>query len=174
MCQTARHSKLTHRGGRAYRESSNETLYSRTLCNFEGWVLTGLLSFTQGNIRNTEKLSYDRQQQYEIQVTAWDCGQKRALHSVPVRIDVKPVCKPGWQGEPSSPERTPGRLECVAFQHAETQMRLFVCDLLKFVQRVRLCASPDLLRRCSFFGPAETQMWLFASHNFSVFDFPYL
>lgn len=52
----------------------------------------------QGNIRNTEKLSYDRQQQYEIQVTAWDCGQKTALHSVPVRIDVKPVCKPGWQG----------------------------------------------------------------------------
>ncbi|KAM7399718.1 hypothetical protein PAMP_018966 [Pampus punctatissimus] len=51
----------------------------------------------EGNIRNTEKLSYDRQQQYEIQVTAWDCGQKRALHSVPVRIDVKPVCKPGWQ-----------------------------------------------------------------------------
>lgn len=51
-----------------------------------------------GNIRNTEKLSYDRQQQYEIQVTAWDCGQKRALQSVPVRIDVKPVCKPGWQG----------------------------------------------------------------------------
>lgn len=51
-----------------------------------------------GNIRNTEKLSYDRQQQYEIQVTAWDCGQKRALHSVTVHIDVKPVCKPGWQG----------------------------------------------------------------------------
>lgn len=60
------------------------------------------LFFTQGNIRNTEKLSYDRQQQYEIQVTAWDCGQKRALHSIPVRIDVKPVCKPGWQGGSSS------------------------------------------------------------------------
>ncbi|KAI4794361.1 hypothetical protein KUCAC02_032106, partial [Chaenocephalus aceratus] len=50
-----------------------------------------------GNIRNTEKLSFDRQQQFEIQVTAWDCGQKRALHSVPVHINVKPVCKPGWQ-----------------------------------------------------------------------------
>lgn len=31
-------------------------------------------------------------------MSAWDCGQKRALRSVPVRIDVKPVCKPGWQG----------------------------------------------------------------------------
>lgn len=63
------------------------------------WInLTSTFSSLPGNIRNTEKLSYDRQQQYEIQVTAWDCGQKRALHSVPVRIDVKPVCKPGWQG----------------------------------------------------------------------------
>lgn len=54
-----------------------------------------------GNIRNTEKLSYDRQQEYEIQVIAWDCGQKRAVRSVPVHIDVKSVCKPGWQGRSS-------------------------------------------------------------------------
>lgn len=67
-----------------------------------GFEPNKFLLATQGNIRNTEKLSYDRQQQYEIHVTAWDCGQKRALHSVPVRIDVKPVCKPGWQGGPSS------------------------------------------------------------------------
>ncbi|XP_056905412.1 calsyntenin-2-like [Takifugu flavidus] len=61
-----------------------------------------------GNIRNTEKLSYDRQQQYEIQVTAWDCGQKRALRSVSVRIDVKPVCKPGWQGWNKRVDYEPG------------------------------------------------------------------
>ncbi|XP_061774858.1 calsyntenin-2-like [Nerophis ophidion] len=61
-----------------------------------------------GNIRNTEKLSYDREQQYEIQVIAWDCGQKRALHSVSVRIDVKPVCKPGWQGWSKQVDYEPG------------------------------------------------------------------
>uniref|UniRef100_H3D9Z3 Calsyntenin-2 n=1 Tax=Tetraodon nigroviridis TaxID=99883 RepID=H3D9Z3_TETNG len=68
------------------------------ICNYQ--ITTARTPFAidrNGNIRNTEKLSYDRQQQYEIQVTAWDCGQKRALQSVPVRIDVKPVCKPGWQ-----------------------------------------------------------------------------
>ncbi|TKS81402.1 Calsyntenin-2 Alcadein-gamma [Collichthys lucidus] len=68
------------------------------ICNYQ--ITTTSTPFAidrNGNIRNTEKLSFDRQQQYEIQVTAWDCGQKRALHSVPVRIDVKPVCKPGWQ-----------------------------------------------------------------------------
>lgn len=52
-----------------------------------------------GNIRNTERLSYDKQQHYKIMVTAYDCGQKRAMESVPVHIDVKPVCKPGWQGQ---------------------------------------------------------------------------
>lgn len=52
-----------------------------------------------GNIRNTEKLSYDKQQQYEIMVTAFDCGQKHATEDVLVRVNVKPVCKPGWQGK---------------------------------------------------------------------------
>ncbi|XP_056297636.1 calsyntenin-2-like [Pseudoliparis swirei] len=61
-----------------------------------------------GNIRNTEKLSYDRQQRYEVQVTAWDCGQKRALQSVTVRIDVKPVCKPGWQDWSQRVDYEPG------------------------------------------------------------------
>uniref|UniRef100_A0A3Q3KAR2 Calsyntenin-2 n=1 Tax=Monopterus albus TaxID=43700 RepID=A0A3Q3KAR2_MONAL len=69
------------------------------ICNYQiSTTNTPFAIDRNGNIRNTEKLSYDRQQQYEIQVTAWDCGQKRALHSVPVHIDVKPVCKPGWQG----------------------------------------------------------------------------
>lgn len=57
------------------------------------------LFFSPGNIRNTERLSYDKQQHYKIMVTAYDCGQKRAMESVLVHIDVKPVCKPGWQGQ---------------------------------------------------------------------------
>ncbi|XP_076591911.1 calsyntenin-2-like [Chaetodon auriga] len=79
------------------------------ICNYQ--ITTTSTPFAidrNGNIRNTEKLSFDRQQQYEIQVTAWDCGQKRALHSVPVRIDVKPVCKPGWQGWNKRVDYEPG------------------------------------------------------------------
>ncbi|XP_067102730.1 calsyntenin-2-like [Osmerus mordax] len=63
---------------------------------------------TGRNIRNTEKLIYDRQQQYEIQVTALDCGQKAAAQSVSVHIDVKPVCKPGWQGWNKRVDYEPG------------------------------------------------------------------
>ncbi|XP_073530736.1 calsyntenin-2 [Phyllobates terribilis] len=68
------------------------------ICNYE--IVTGDVPFAidrNGNIRNTEKLSYDKQHQYEIKVTAYDCGQKHAAQEVTVKVDVKPVCKPGWQ-----------------------------------------------------------------------------
>lgn len=60
-----------------------------------------MLSYIEsiGNIRNTEKLNYDKQHQYEIMVTAFDCGQKHAIEDVLVQVNVKPVCKPGWQGK---------------------------------------------------------------------------
>ncbi|KAL2096917.1 hypothetical protein ACEWY4_006124 [Coilia grayii] len=68
------------------------------ICNYE--IVTPHTPFAidrNGNIRNTERLSYDNQQHYKIMVAAFDCGQKRAAESVPVHIEVKPVCKPGWQ-----------------------------------------------------------------------------
>lgn len=99
---------------------------------------------TPGNIRNTEKLSYDRQQQYEIQVTAWDCGQKRALHSVPVRIDVKPVCKPGWQGGPSSHL-------CVC----KDSTQVWLCTQMQVSGERAICVYPH-----------RNIVWLFA-HNYS-------
>uniref|UniRef100_A0A8C6SW70 Calsyntenin-2 n=1 Tax=Neogobius melanostomus TaxID=47308 RepID=A0A8C6SW70_9GOBI len=69
------------------------------ICNYE--IVTAGTPFAidrNGNIRNTEHLSYEKQQSYKIMVTAFDCGQKRASEDVAVHIDVKPVCKPGWQG----------------------------------------------------------------------------
>lgn len=145
------------------------------LSDFWLWHL-GTLFFppAPGNIRNTEKLSYDRQQQYEIQVTAWDCGQKRALHSVPVRIDVKPVCKPGWQGGPSAFEICVQRFRAgltVPCLHTRENSDASVCvRLLKFVQYARGHASPAVSYGtcaqwwCCVSLPTETQMWLFACH----------
>uniref|UniRef100_A0A1A8PV12 Calsyntenin-2 n=1 Tax=Nothobranchius rachovii TaxID=451742 RepID=A0A1A8PV12_9TELE len=79
------------------------------ICNYQITTTNNPFAIDRnGNIRNTEKLSYDRQQEYEIQVTTWDCGQKRALHSVPVHINVKPVCKPGWQGWSKRVDYEPG------------------------------------------------------------------
>lgn len=112
------------------------------LSDFWLWHL-GTLFFppAPGNIRNTEKLSYDRQQQYEIQVTAWDCGQKRALHSVPVCIDVKPVCKPGWQGGPSAFEICVQRIRAgltVPCLHTRENSDASVC--VRFTKVCTICA----------------------------------
>uniref|UniRef100_A0A6Q2XLN4 Calsyntenin-2 n=1 Tax=Esox lucius TaxID=8010 RepID=A0A6Q2XLN4_ESOLU len=79
------------------------------ICNYQ--ITTGNTPFAidrNGNIRNTEKLSFDKQRQYEVLVTAFDCGQKRSSESVAVHIDVKPVCKPGWQGWNKRVDYEPG------------------------------------------------------------------
>eukprot|EP00064_Thunnus_orientalis_P007542 superscaffoldBa00000845_g7564 len=79
------------------------------ICNYE--IVTAGTPFAidrNGNIRNTERLSYDKQQSYKIMVTAFDCGQKKAREDVAVHIDVKPVCKPGWQGWNKRVDYEPG------------------------------------------------------------------
>ncbi|KAJ3590440.1 hypothetical protein NHX12_008391, partial [Muraenolepis orangiensis] len=50
------------------------------ICNYQ--IATTDTPFAIDLNGNRGKLSYERQQQYEIPVTAWDCGQKRALLSV--------------------------------------------------------------------------------------------
>lgn len=72
---------------------------SSTKTNLSSKWLNNRFSLSSGNIRNTERLSYEKQQSYRITVTAFDCGQKRAQEDVTVHIDVKPICKPGWQGQ---------------------------------------------------------------------------
>uniref|UniRef100_A0A3Q2YJ22 Calsyntenin-2 n=1 Tax=Hippocampus comes TaxID=109280 RepID=A0A3Q2YJ22_HIPCM len=79
------------------------------ICNYD--IVTAGTPFAidrNGNIRNTERLSYDRQQSYKILVTAFDCGQKTAKEHVAVHIDVKPVCKAGWQGWNKRVDYEPG------------------------------------------------------------------
>ncbi|XP_059777882.1 calsyntenin-2 isoform X1 [Balaenoptera ricei] len=79
------------------------------ICNYE--IVTTDVPFAidrNGNVRNTEKLSYDKQRQYEILATAYDCGQKPAAQDTLVQVDVKPVCKPGWQDWTKRIEYQPG------------------------------------------------------------------
>ncbi|KAK6302486.1 hypothetical protein J4Q44_G00268410 [Coregonus suidteri] len=87
------------------------------ICNYD--IVTSDTPFAidrNGNIRNTERLSYDKKQRYEVMVTAFDCGQKRATESVAVHIDVKPVCKPGWQGWNKQVDYDPGTGTMVELQ----------------------------------------------------------
>ncbi|XP_030632687.1 calsyntenin-2-like, partial [Chanos chanos] len=77
-----------------------------------------------GNIRNTERLSYEVQSEYKISVTALDCGQKRATRSATVHIHVKPVCKPGWRGWNKRVDYEPGSGSKPLFP----KMHLETCD----------------------------------------------
>uniref|UniRef100_A0A1A8E8V7 Calsyntenin-2 n=1 Tax=Nothobranchius kadleci TaxID=1051664 RepID=A0A1A8E8V7_NOTKA len=79
------------------------------ICNYE--IVTAGTPFAidrNGNIRNTEQLSFDKQQSYKILVSAFDCGQKKAKEDVGVHIEVKPVCRPGWQGWNKRVDYEPG------------------------------------------------------------------
>lgn len=75
-----------------------------------------------GNIENTEKLQYSADRVYKFTVTAYDCGKKRASDDAEVEIQVKPTCKPSWQGWNKRIEYTPGAGSLALFPtiHLET------------------------------------------------------
>lgn len=95
------------------------------ICNYE--IVTPDVPFAidkDGYIKNTEKLSYGKEHQYKLTVTAYDCGKKRAAEDVLVKISIKPTCKPGWQGWSKRIEYEPGTGSLALFP----SMRLETCD----------------------------------------------
>ncbi|XP_058530833.1 calsyntenin-1 isoform X3 [Ochotona princeps] len=93
------------------------------ICSYE--ILTPDVPFTvdeDGYIKNTEKLSYGKERQYKLTVTAYDCGKKRATEDVLVKVSVKPTCTPGWQGWSDRLEYEPGTGALAVFPnlHLET------------------------------------------------------
>uniref|UniRef100_A0A5F8HGM1 Calsyntenin-1 n=1 Tax=Monodelphis domestica TaxID=13616 RepID=A0A5F8HGM1_MONDO len=93
------------------------------ICSYE--IVTPDVPFIidkDGYIKNTEKLSYGKESQYKLTVTAYDCGKKRATEDVLVKISIKPTCKPGWQGWNKRIEYEPGTGSLALFPniHLET------------------------------------------------------
>uniref|UniRef100_A0AAY4C9A7 Calsyntenin-1 n=1 Tax=Denticeps clupeoides TaxID=299321 RepID=A0AAY4C9A7_9TELE len=79
------------------------------ICSYE--IVTPDVPFTvdkDGNIKNTEKLNYSKERMYKLTVTAYDCGKNRASEDVLVKINIKPTCKPSWQGFNKRIEYEPG------------------------------------------------------------------
>lgn len=69
------------------------------VCKYE--ILTSDQPFTidsEGVIRNTEPLDYERSHNHILTVVAYDCGMKQSV-PVMVTIKVNRVCKLGWKGE---------------------------------------------------------------------------
>ncbi|XP_056655158.1 LOW QUALITY PROTEIN: calsyntenin-3 [Monodelphis domestica] len=95
------------------------------ICYYE--ILTPNTPFlidNDGNIENTEKLQYSGERLYKFTVTAYDCGKKRAADDAEVEIQVKPTCKPSWQGWSKRIEYAPGAGSLALFPG----IRLETCD----------------------------------------------
>ncbi|KAM7335464.1 calsyntenin-3 isoform X1 [Alexandromys fortis] len=95
------------------------------ICYYE--ILTPNTPFlidNDGNIENTEKLQYSGEKLYKFTVTAYDCGKKRAADDAEVEIQVKPTCKPSWQGWNKRIEYAPGAGSLALFP----SIRLETCD----------------------------------------------
>ncbi|XP_035596525.1 calsyntenin-1 isoform X4 [Oncorhynchus keta] len=93
------------------------------ICSYE--IITPDVPFTvdkDGFIKNTEKLNYSKERMYKLTVTAYDCGKNRASEDVLVKINIKPTCKPGWQGFNKRIEYEPGTGSLALFpsMHLET------------------------------------------------------
>ncbi|XP_027026098.1 calsyntenin-1 isoform X2 [Tachysurus fulvidraco] len=95
------------------------------ICSYE--IVTPDIPFTidkDGNIKNTEKLNYSKERAYKLTVTAFDCGKNRASEDVLVKINVKPTCKPSWQGFNKRIEYEPGTGSVALFP----SIRLETCE----------------------------------------------
>ncbi|XP_059808251.1 calsyntenin-1 isoform X3 [Hypanus sabinus] len=95
------------------------------ICSYE--IVTPDVPFTidkDGFIKNTEKVNYSKDRQYKLAVTAYDCGKKRSTEDVLVKINIKPTCKPGWQGWSKRIEYEPGTGSLALFP----SMHLETCD----------------------------------------------
>ncbi|XP_048858940.1 calsyntenin-1 isoform X2 [Brienomyrus brachyistius] len=95
------------------------------ICSYE--IITPDVPFTidkDGYIKNTEKLNYSKEQAYKLMVTAYDCGKSRASEDVLVKINIKPTCKPGWQGLSKRMEYEPGTGSLALFP----SMHLEICE----------------------------------------------
>ncbi|KAE8591485.1 hypothetical protein XENTR_v10018464 [Xenopus tropicalis] len=93
------------------------------ICSYE--IVTPDVPFTidkDGFIKNTEKLIYEKEHQYKLTVTAYDCGKKRAAEDILVKVSVKPTCKVSWQGWNKRIEYEPGSGSLSLFpgMHLET------------------------------------------------------
>ncbi|XP_022370107.1 calsyntenin-1 isoform X1 [Enhydra lutris kenyoni] len=93
------------------------------ICSYE--IVTPDVPFAidkDGYIKNTEKLNYGKEHQYKLTVTAYDCGKRRAMEDVLVKVSIKPTCTPGWQGWNNRIEYEPGTGTLALFPnvHLET------------------------------------------------------
>lgn len=95
------------------------------ICKYEILTLDQPFAIdTDGVIRNTEPLDYDKSHNHILSVVAYDCGMRRSA-PVLVTIKVTRVCKLGWKGIPERIDYAPGSSRQELFPEASLEL----CDV---------------------------------------------
>ncbi|XP_050697797.1 calsyntenin-1-like [Eriocheir sinensis] len=111
------------------------------ICRYE--LLTRDQPFTidsEGVIRNTEPLDYERSHNHILSAVAYDCGMKRS-QPVMVTIKVNRVCRIGWKGIPDQVEYSPGSGRQELFPAASLELCNVPCRVERVQARVTLTTT---------------------------------
>jgi len=95
---------------------------------------------SQGTVRNTEPLSYERSHNHILVIVAYDCGGKRS-EEVTVTVKVNRVCHLGWKDLPEHVEYAPGAGAVPLFSDATLDMCEVPCAVDRVQSQISLTTS---------------------------------
>lgn len=111
------------------------------ICRYE--LLTRDQPFSidsEGIVRNTSPLDYEKSHNHILSVVAYDCGMKRS-QPVMVTIKVNRVCHLGWKGLTEQVEYSPGSGRQELFPSASLELCNVPCQVERVQSRIGLTTS---------------------------------
>lgn len=95
---------------------------------------------SEGVVRNTEPLDYEKSHNHILSVVAYDCGMKRS-QPVMVTVKVNRVCHLGWKGIPDQVEYSPGSGRLELFPSSSLELCNVPCRVERVQARIGLTTS---------------------------------
>ena len=95
---------------------------------------------SEGIIRNTEILEFEKSHNHILSVVAYDCGMKRS-QPVMVTIKVNRVCHLGWKGIPKEVNYAPGSGRQELFPSSSLELCSVPCGVEKIQSRISLITN---------------------------------
>ncbi|RXG68551.1 Calsyntenin-1, partial [Armadillidium vulgare] len=95
---------------------------------------------SEGVVRNTEILDYERSHNHILSFVAYDCGMKRS-QPVMVTVKVNRVCHLGWKGIPKQVEYSPGSGRQELFPSASLELCSVPCSVERVQSRIGLVTN---------------------------------
>nr|XP_018917403.1 PREDICTED: calsyntenin-1 [Bemisia tabaci] len=95
---------------------------------------------SEGIIRNTDPLDYEKSHNHILSVVAYDCGMKQSA-PIMVTIKVNRICKLGWKGIPERVDYAPGSGKGELFPAAQLKLCDVPCNVTNVQSKLTLSTS---------------------------------